>query len=321
MLWHALLVVGSLGVLVLGARLLVAGASAIAERAGVPPLLIGLTVVGCGTSMPEFATSLLAAGRGIDGLVVGNLVGSNIFNLAVILGATAVLRPIPVPARFVRRETLLVIAVATVPFATIFTGGELGRLAGLLLLLGFALYLRRAIRESQTDASTAATTAPITASAPAPKPIASNRKASNILRVILGLGLLVFGSQWMVQSATALALGFGLSDLVIGLTVVAAGTSAPELVTSIIAARRGQMDLAVGNIFGSNMFNLLGILGATCLVQPQQVPRQTLVLDAPVMLAFSLAMLPLLLSQGRLSRAEGVLLLTAYAAYLAYLLS
>lgn len=312
MIWDLLLVLSSLGVLVFGARLLVSGASAIAAKAGISPILIGLTVVGCGTSMPEVTTSLFAAYRGLDDLAVGNLVGSNIFNLAVILGATAIMKPIPAPASILRREIWLVIAVAMLPFVALLTGGLLGRGAGFAMLVGFGLYLRGAIRASSsstTDATVSGHDSSI------------RGRTANVIWIVCGLILLGIGSHFLVQSAAELAVGFGVSQLVIGLTIVAAGTSAPELITSVVAARRGDVDLAIGNIFGSNIFNLLGILGATCLIQPQVVPIQTLERDAPIMVLLSLAMLPLLRSQGRLSRQEGVLLLIAYTAYAAILLT
>ena len=312
MLRDALFSIGSLAVLILGARWLVAGASALATRAGLSRILIGLTVVGIGTSTPELTTSLFAASRGMDDLAVGNLVGSNIFNLAVILGVTALMRPIPAPARLVRRETWLVIAVATVPFLSVLTGGTLGRVAGLALFAGFGIYLWRAIVVSRRETAL---------SSPGSRSPAVDLPTWRACTSVgSGLALLALGSHQLVGSASALAHGWGVSDLVVGLTIVAAGTSAPELITSVIAARRGDVDLAVGNVYGSNVFNLLGILGVTCAVEPQVVAQDTVTRDAPVMLILSLAMLPLLRSGGRLSRGEGCVLLLAYAVYTAALI-
>lgn len=313
MLWYASLLLTSLLVLTLGAELLVRGAVSIAARSGLSPVFIGLTVLGFGTSTPELCTSVLAGIQGLEHIAVGNVVGSNIFNIAVILGLAALVHPIVVEERLIRKEVWVVMAVATVPFVALLSGGRLGRLFGAVMVLGLATYVWQAFKAGRSAQKEQE-------DRPVP-PARSSGSLTSAALVVAGLAALAGGSQLLVVSASHLAGGLGMSELTIGLTIVAAGTSAPELVTSLVAAYRGQTDLAVGNIFGSNVFNLLGVLGLTCLVHPQAVAPQTLVLDAPVMLLASLAMLPIMRSGGRISRLEGALLALSYVVYVTLLLT
>ena len=308
MLTQILLVVVSLAALALGADVLVRGAGSLARRAGMSPFFFGLTVVGFGTSTPELFTSLIAGLEGRGDIAIGNVVGSNIFNLALILGVTALIRPITVRLRDIRTEAWIVILAAVVPFVALPFGGVLGRASGALMLGLLALYVAVAYRTSRRAGAAANAAEPDV-------PPGLPSVALSLAAIAFGLAILVGGSHLLVESASAIAATFGVSELVIGLTIVSAGTSTPELFTSLVAARRRELDLAVGNVFGSNIFNVFGILGLTCLIEPQFVRPQVLALDTPVMLAASLAMLPILFTGGRISRTEGGALVAGYALY------
>jgi len=310
----------SLLVLTLGAEGLVRGSVALAKRMGVSSFFIGLTIVGFGTSTPELATSVTAAVRGSADIAVGNVVGSNICNIALILGVASLICPIALKLDVVRREVLVVIAVALVPWIALTSGGRLERWQGAAMLAGLAAYLWvgyvRGRRDAQREAEAEAERE-LEREIGVDRPGRASRPVLSVLLVLVGLGLLVGGSYGLVASASEIARGLGVSELVIGLTIVAVGTSAPELFTSVVAAVRGQPDLAVGNVLGSNVFNVLGILGLTCLVTPQAVSPQILAFDVPVMVGASVACVPIMLSGARISRAEGVLLLCGYAVYVA----
>ena len=310
---------GGLALLTVGAEMLVRGAVSLARRLGIPPLVIGLTVVGFGTSTPELATSVGAALKGYDGIAVGNCIGSNIFNVAVILGLTALVAPIAVHRRVIWREVPVVGAVALLPLLGQLTGGGVPRWAGAVMLAGLGLYLfdqfRAARRPDPQAADPQSGDAAIEASMP------RDAVWNSAVFIAIGLVGLVLGARGLVLGAVDIARAFGLSELVIGLTIVAAGTSMPELVTSLVAARRGQSDVAVGNVLGSNVFNICGILGLTALIRPQAIQPQTLWLDIPVMLAVSLALLPIMRSGHRVSRAEGAGLVLSFVAYTVVLLA
>lgn len=312
------LLLASLMVMTLGAEGLVRGAGTIARQLGISSFFIGLTIVGFGTSTPELCTSLAAAWKGTGEIAVGNVIGSNIFNIAVVLGLTALICPIPLKLDIVRREVLVVIAAACVPFVAIATGGQLGRLTGGVMVALLVVYLyngyRRGRAQNQSEHELSAERE-IETELATPVTGWKAHPLSSAALICFGLAMLILGSWLLVQSATSIARSLGVSDLVIGLTVVAAGTSAPEFVTSLVAAVRKQPDISVGNILGSNIFNVLGILGLTCVVLPQEVGRQSLMLDLPVMLAVSLACLPIMTSGSRISRAEGAMLIVFYAGY------
>lgn len=321
MLLNAGLLVFSLLVLTAGAECLVRGAVSAARRLGVSSFFIGLTIVGFGTSTPELCTSLTAAARGSGELAVGNVVGSNIFNIAVILGITALISPIRVRVEAVRREVLVVLAVGLAPLTAAATGGRLGRVAGIVMVGVLGLYLWRSYVAGRAGAGAedAAAERELEREFGATGGGWRRHPGVQAAMIVAGLLLLVGGSWVLVYSASSIARGLGVSELVIGLTIVAAGTSAPELVTSLVAAARGHSDISVGNILGSNIFNILGILGLTCAVSPQVVTRQTLVLDLPVMIGVSAACIPIMLTGSRISRGEGAALLAGYAVY-AYVL-
>jgi cation:H+ antiporter len=321
MLLTVLILIASLLVLTVGAEALVRGSVRIAKRLGLSSFFIGLTLVGFGTSTPELGAALTAALKGQGDIAVGNVVGSNILNICIILGLTAILNPIPVRIRVVRREAILVIAVAMVPWAVHINDRTVNRWEGILLFALLIAYIGRGYFIARSDQSPEA----IAAQQELEEEVHAQEKGwfgsplGAAALVLIGLGMLAGGAYFLVESASSIARSLGISELVIGLTVVAGGTSAPELVTSLVAAYRKQSDISVGNILGSNMFNMLGILGITAAVQPQAIPWQTIVLDTPMMALASLALLPIVFSRSCISRKEGVLLVGAYAIY-AYLL-
>lgn len=303
------------GILLLfgGGELFVAGSVALAVLLGIPQIVIGLTVVSLGTSAPELFVSLISTlqgGSGGDAIAVTNVVGSNIFNVLVVLGASAVVMPLRVKSRLVRRDVPLLLGVSMATWGMA-SAGRLTWVAGLALLCGMALNLFWEVRSGSEDG--AQSDDDFEQAASGPWPLAA-------LKLAAGLGLLVLGSQVLVQGAIAAAQGLGVSEAVIGLTIVSAGTSMPELVTSLVAAYRGKADLAIGNVVGSNLLNQLLILG-TCavasgggglLVDPLLINR-----DLPIMVATTLACLPIFWSGGQISRQEGWVLLGLYGLYLA----
>jgi cation:H+ antiporter len=301
--------------LVVGAEALVRGASRIALRFGVPPIVIGLTVVAIGTSAPELAVSVAAAISGEGGIAAGNVVGSNTFNVLVVLGLSAVVVPLAVLRRVVRVEVPIMLALSGAVWV-LGRDGVFGRGDGAILTAALVAYIvmtvALALRErSRHDAERRATATGWRA------------WALPMVAVAGGLALLVVGSEWLVAGAVGIAQVFGVSDLVIGLTIVAAGTSMPELVTSIVAALRGERDIAVGNVVGSNVFNIMGVLGFASLAAPTGVVASPglMALDVPVMVAAAALCLPFVLTRGRLDRWEGALFLGLYAGYLAYRVS
>lgn len=320
MLLSAVLLVVSLLILTGGAELLVRGAVAIAKNMGVSAFFIGLTIVGFGTSTPELSTSLIAALKGSGDIAVGNVVGSNICNILLILGATALIRPIAVELRLVRSELLVVAAVSCLPFVALATGNTVTRWQGLAMVALLGAYLWRGYLSGRREES--ARQAELEAELEREVGLNPDKPASPVialLSIAAGLALLVGGSFLLVRSASDIARGFGISELVIGLTVVALGTSAPELFTSVVAAIRKQSDIAVGNILGSNIFNILGILGITAAVSPQAIAPQVFRLDAPLMLATALLLAVFMRTGSKLSRVEGGVMLAGYVAYIAYL--
>ena len=290
--------------LVAGGEALVRGAVALAGRLGMSPLLIGLTLVGFGTSTPELVTSLDAALSGLPGIAVGNVVGSNIANVLLILGIAAAIAPVAVARTTLLRDGLAM-GGATLLGAAVILYGHLGRVPGLLLLLALAAYLVVAYRTGRADEADVPDASGLSV------PVA-------LLLTVGGIGVTVLGARFAVDAAVEIADALGVSKTVIGLTVVAVGTSLPELVTSAVAAVRRQGDVALGNVLGSNIYNIGGILGITALVEPIDVPAQIAALDVWVMLAATALLLALGVT-GRVGRAAGVLLVALYAAYLATL--
>jgi len=314
-MWLSLIwLVCSLAILTAGAEALVRGATALARRMGVSSFFIGLTIVGFGTSTPELATGVTAALKGFADINIGNVVGSNVFNIALILGLTAVIAPIPVNTSVVRNEVWIVIATAFIPFVAVLTGGEITRVEGVLMAVGLVAFLVRGYRiaRKEGDEPGAEVAEQLDAVVSGPW----TRLPISLALVAVGLAMLVGGSHLLVESSVGIARTLGVSELVIALTIVSAGTSAPELVTSLVAAVRKQSDISIGNILGSNIFNVLGILGITSIVKNQHVSSQVLWLDTPVMIGLSIACMPIMMSHRKISRAEGAFLLIVFIAYM-----
>jgi cation:H+ antiporter len=310
-----LIILAGLVLITAGAELLVRGASKLALRLGLSPLFIGLTIVGAGTSSPELAASVTASLRGLGDIAVGNVVGSNSFNLLVILGLSALVAPIAMPWRTVRDETFWMIGAGLVPLAAWVTGGVFGRAAGVVMLVGIVAYFVLSYRTARRLGRATADQAPAGG-----EPAARPGLLVNGVLIVAGLGLLVVGSSMFVNSAAAIGGRLGISERVIGLTVVAAGTSLPELATSMVAALRKQSAIAVGNILGSNVFNVLGILGVSAVVRPQVLSDQMLRFDVPVMIAASCLVGSVLAGRSGIGRGWGGLLLSGYGLYLGVLL-
>ncbi|SEL12848.1 calcium/sodium antiporter [Halomonas daqiaonensis] len=300
--------------LLVGAEMLVRGASRLAARLGISPLVIGLTVVAFGTSSPELAVSIKASLADQAGIAMGNVVGSNIFNVLFILGLSAMVTPLVVAQQLIRFDIPLMVALSAALLLLVLDG-QLSRLDGLLLAAGLVAYI--AFLLYQNARSRLDTTAESDSTPPA-----SNAWVVNLVLVVAGLALLVLGSRWLVEGAVTFASYLGVSEQVIGLTIIAAGTSLPEVMTSLIAALRGERDIAVGNVVGSNVFNILGVLGVSSLIASSgiTVPPAMISFDIPVMLAVAVACLPICFTGGVIQRWEGALLLGYYIAYTLYLI-
>jgi cation:H+ antiporter len=294
-----------------GANLLVRGASQLAGSFGVAPAVVGLTVVAFGTSLPELVVSVTAALRGSSDIALGNVVGSNIANVGLILGLGACLRAMTVEFTLLKREVPMGLgAVALVVILS--ADGVLGRGDALILLAGFCGFLywsvmvERLAPEGVQEAYGRAAGGP-------------GEKGRDCLCAVCGLAGVLLGGHWLVEGGVGVAAALGVPAVVIGLTVIAVGTSLPELAASLVAMARGENDIGVGNVLGSNLFNLLGILGVAALVHPIQVPDTFFRFQYPVLAAFTLALLPIMRVGLGISRAEGALLLGCYGAYVAAL--
>lgn len=309
-------VIGGLALLVFSADRFILGAAGAARILGVPPLLIGLTVVGIGTSLPEIVVSIVASLQGKAGLAIGNAVGSNITNILLVLGATAVAMPLTIPGGLARRE-LPVLLVVTGGTWLLAADGQLSGFDGALLLLGLGLLLGMLAWLARNNG------------VPEDDPLAAEIAAANEVELsgraatawlLLGLTLLPVSSQLLVWGASNIAVALGISELVIGLTVVAIGTSLPELATSLAAVRRQAHELVLGNIVGSNLFNLLAVLPAPALLAPGLLPAGALGRDLPIMAAATAILFLLCIHRGgRIGRIPGALLLTGFVAYEAML--
>jgi cation:H+ antiporter len=301
---YVMFVLGLVG-LFFGGEFLVRGAVGIARKLSVPPLVIGLTVVGFGTSTPELLVSVQAALAGAPAIAIGNVIGSNIANILLILGLTAIIMPVAMPIAETKRDFVVMISATLVLWA-ILIGGTVWLWQGLLLIAALAGYLFASFR-GQTSPSDS------------DLPASTNSFLYSMLFVLAGLAALIVGAKFLVDSASEIARDFGVSEAVIGLSVVAVGTSLPELATSALAALRAQSQIAVGNILGSCIFNILGILGVTALVAPIPVDPRFAELDIMIALAAALAMLGFAVFPVRINRIGGGLLMTAYAGYMVLL--
>lgn len=321
MLVNLLLIAAGLAALFYGAEWLVKGAVRIAQALGVPALVIGLTLVAFGTSMPEFIVSMTAALRQNSDIALGNVIGSNIANVGLILGIVGLLFPIFVNSQVLRREIPQMIGVSLITWFFAWDG-QIAQWEGVLLFIGIIVFTaysyftsRRASKSDAELATVAEIEEFIEAEGDAPAKV---NFALETGRAVLGIVILMFGAQWLVDGATFIARSFGISDLVIGLTLVAVGTSLPELATSLVSALRKEDDISVGNIVGSNIFNLLAVLGGAAVIRPVNVDVASRNIDIHVMIAFALVLIPLFWS-GKLARWQGALLLLAYIVYCGYL--
>lgn len=309
MLPTLLSVIVGLVLLAVGAEGLVRGSTSIALRLGVTPLVIGLTVVAFGTGSPELTVSVESAYRGDSGLALGNVVGSNISNIALILGLSAIARPMHVRSKLIRREMPLMIAV-TLLLCLLLWDGALGRLDGLLLVAGSVAYTAFAYVSARRDRS-----AEVAAEFDAGMKELSRPVWLDTTFVVAGFVALLVGSKLLLGGATVVAESFGVSQVVIGLTIVAVGTSLPELATSVVAAVRGEADVAFGNVIGSNILNILCILGVAALIRPFEV-QGLRPLDLGALVGSAVLLLPLMWRGSVLNRWEGAILLVGYAAYM-----
>jgi cation:H+ antiporter len=302
------LIIGGLILLVLGGEMLVRGAVDTARRMGVSPLLIGLTLVGFGTSTPELVTSLQAAFEGSPGIAVGNVVGSNIANILIILAFAAVIATVPATGNSLRRDGMMVVFTALVCALVAFFLKEFSLWIGVVFLLGLAAYLY-VVWQQEKDV---------------PHEDTNAKPPMNLLialpLVVVGIATTIFGARLLVDGAIDLAKILGMPDTVIGLTIVAVGTSLPELVASTMAALRKHGEIALGNVLGSNIYNILGILGITAVVKPVPAPQDIAHFDVWVMLGVSLLMVVLAFTNRKISRAEGFAMLLLYGVYVYFLL-
>jgi cation:H+ antiporter len=314
---------GGLVLLALGGELLVRGAVQVAEKFGVSPLVIGLTLVGFGTSTPELVTSVQAALIGSPGIAVGNIVGSNIANILLILGLSAIVFPIAVGSNALKRDGTLVVLTA-VALAAVGLLWTLDRLVGVIFITGLISYIVFAFRQERVpNGGHSAAYERVEAFEELhdpvlkPDPVAVSKISVPVSlgMAVAGLALVVIGGKLFVDGAVTMARGLGISETVIGLTIVAIGTSMPEFITSIVAAIRKHSDVALGNILGSNIYNILGIGGVTALIAPTEVPRQIATFDNFVLLGISLVLLVMARTGWKIGRAEGATLVAGYVGY------
>lgn len=313
------LVLVGLALLVGGGEALVRGASGIALLARITPAVVGLTIVAAGTSMPELVVSVQAAIEESPGLAIGNVVGSNLFNIGLILGLTALVVPLRILGNSVKLEWP-VMMIASFQLLLLVRDGTLDRLEGAFLVVGLVAFMSYAVwvarrnttPEEAKELGDELTTASFGR-------VGGTALAFNVLAIVVGVGLLIGGSTALVHGAVGIASALGVSETIIGLTIVSAGTSAPELATSLVAARRGRDDVAVGNVIGSCIFNVLGIAGLTATIHPLPVPPEIVGRDVWWMLALTAVLFPIMAPRLRISRFAGALLLASYLAYTALL--
>lgn len=315
--------------LAFGAEVMVRGGAQLASRLGISPMMVGLTVVSIGTSLPELAVGVTAALEGSGELAVGNIAGTNVVNVLFILGLSALLRPLAIERRTLRFD-LPAMAAAAVLLWALSADGVLSRLDGTMLVVGALVYTAILIylsRQESRDAEVSPARPHLgeanAVSANQSTSVSGASTARLIAMTVAGIAVVVLGAEWLVDGAVGLARGLGVSDALIGLTIVAIGTSAPELVTTLISTMRGERDIALGNLLGSSVYNVLLILGVTCLVPAYGLTLSpTLVwIDIPIMMVAALVCIPIFFSGRRVHRAEGFGMVVAYLLYLAFLLS
>ncbi|MFC9918660.1 calcium/sodium antiporter [Agromyces binzhouensis] len=319
---ESLLLVGGLLALVGGAELLVRGGTRLAARLGVSPMVIGVTVVSLGTSAPELAIGIDAAAQGTGSLALGNIVGTNTLNVLLILGIAALIRPLTLRSHAIRLD-LPAMVVAAATLLLLCADGVVTRFDGALLVLLGIVYTVIIVRAAHREGLAAR--AEFAREFGAPRARAAGeptRTVRDAVQLVAGIGIVVLGADWLVSGAVELAAGFGVPVSVIGLTIVAIGTSSPELVTAIVATIRRERDIAVGNLLGSSVFNILFIFGITSLIPADGigVDRGILTIDLPVMVGATIACIPVFLTGRRMQRVEGAVFVVAYLAYLTSLL-
>ncbi len=320
----ALSIIGGLVLLFFGGESLVNGAVNIARKLNISPLLIGLILVGFGTSTPELITSVLAALEGKPGIAIGNVIGSNIANILLILGATAVIIPLVCDKSAFKKDGVFMV-LATLVMVIIVLTGHFTRASGIVFLLvlafyiGFSIWLEKRGKTQSSQVGKTELDADEEGVSTVTIPGFKETFPYAIIQFIFGLFLTFLGAKYLVSGSVELATNFGISDTIIGLTIVAIGTSLPELVASLMAALKKQGDMAYGNIIGSNIYNILGILGVTAIIKPFDVPPEVIHLDIWVMLAAVIAVMFVSATNWKIVRWEGVMFLAAYAAYMGYL--
>lgn len=319
-----LLLLGGFAALLVGAEGLVRGAVGLAERFGISPLVIGLTVVAMGTSAPEIAVSVGASLQGQGDIALGNVIGSNIFNVLFILGLSALITPLIVQQQLVRLDVPLMIVVSLLVWM-LSLDEQLGFIDGVLLFGGVIAYTIFLVVQSRREGKVEVQAEYAVEFDEIQREVAKHepgRAPVQVIYLLGGLALLVLGADWLVEGAVTLARSFGISELVIGLTVIAIGTSLPEIATSIVAALRGERDIAVGNVVGSNIFNIMAVLGIAAMVAPEGIPVRAAVqqFDFPVMIAVAVACLPIFFTGHVIERWEGGVFLAYYFFYTAWLL-
>ena len=319
MLAHAAWFVAGLAALVAGAEVMVRGATKIASRLGISALIVGVTIVAIGTSMPEMAIGVVAASEGTGELAVGNIAGANVINLLFVLGLSALMLPLAIESRTLRYE-LPVMAGAAVLLLVLAFDGVLSRVDGVILVSCAIVYTVAVVwaarRETRDVAAEFIEAASITATG-------RGTTALHVAMMLGGIAIIVLGAERLVGAAVGIAVGFGVSEALIGLTVVAIGTTAPELATTVVSTLRGNRDIAVGNLLGSSIYNVLLILGVTCLVPAHGIalPPALVRVDIPIMVAATLACIPIFITGRRVGRIEGGTMVFAYLAFVVFLLA
>ncbi len=316
---HAAWFVVGLAALVAGAEVMVRGATKIASRLGISAIVIGLTVVAIGTSMPELAIGVVAASEGTGALAVGNIAGANVINLLFVLGLSALMLPLAIEMRTLRFE-LPVMAVAAILLLVLAFDGVLSRVDGTILVVCAVVYTFAVIQAARRETRDAADE--FVQAYPADT-TSGRSTALHVAMMVGGIAIIVLGADRLVDAAVGIAGDFGVSDALIGLTVVAIGTTAPELVTTVVSTLRGERDIAIGNLLGSSIYNILLILGVTCLVPADglELPSALVRIDIPIMVAVTLACIPIFISGRRVHRSEGAAMVCAYVAFLVFLLT
>lgn len=313
MLLQFLIFLVGLGVLYLGAEWLIKGAASLALRYGIRPLVVGITVVALGTSMPEFVINFFAALSGDDGLALGNIVGSNICNIALILGFSSIVLPLAVTPGSLKKEYPIMMLVLIL-FYMVALDGVISKSDGMLLVLGLIGFFVFLVYDSRRHAGS------VKREGQAQERERREPIKKRVLLLAGGIILLAGGARMMVYAAVNIADGLGIHQVVIGLTVVAIGTSLPELAASVVGAIKNEMDMSFGNVLGSNLLNVLFVVGLVSIMSPLQVDAESLAIHFPVMLGFGILLLPLAWTQYRISRFEGAALLVGFTGYIVYLI-